>query len=44
MTNEINKMKCALLRYLRFKRQCYVATEVTNYWGIADILAVPKKR
>lgn len=43
MINETFKMKCALLHYLRFKRQCFVATEVNYGLGIADILYIPKK-
>ena len=36
-------LKTALLHYLRFKRQAYVATEVSYHLGIADILFSPKK-
>lgn len=36
-------MKAALLHYLRFKRQAYVATEVNYGYGIADIMFIPKK-
>jgi len=36
-------MKAALLHYLRFKRQAYVATEVGYGLGIADVMFIPKK-
>ena len=36
-------LKTALLHYLRFKRQSYVATEVDYNIGIADVLFIPKK-
>jgi len=39
-----NKIKTALLHYLRFKKQSYVATEVALYWGIADVLFIPKNK
>lgn len=42
MANTTEKMKCALLHYIRFKRQAYVATEVNYNVGIADILFIPK--
>lgn len=43
MNNTTQKMKTALLHYLRFKRQAYVATEVDYGLGPADILFIPKK-
>jgi hypothetical protein len=43
MINETYKMKCALLHYLRFKRQAFVATEVSYSLGNADVLFIPKK-
>lgn len=43
MNNTTSKMKCALLHYLRFKRQAYIATEVNYNLAIADILFIPKR-
>jgi hypothetical protein len=43
MSNTTQKMKTALLHYLRFKRQAFVATEVEYGLGPADILFIPKR-
>lgn len=38
------QIKSALLHYLRFKKQCFVATEVSLHLGNADILYIPKTK
>ncbi len=38
------KIKTALLHYLRFKKQAFVATEVAVYYGIADVLYILKRK
>lgn len=42
--NNSNYIKACLLNYFRFKRQMFVATEVSGNYGIADILATNRKR
>lgn len=42
--NETYKIKTALLHYLRYTRQCFVATEVSYLYGIADVVYIPKKK
>jgi hypothetical protein len=42
--NQTYKIKTALLHFLRFSKQSYVATEVSTGLGTSDVLYIPKKK